>query len=511
VLSGLCAASAALLVGCVADGPCTETATCPPPVGTGSDAGSGIDGRDGSGDQFNRNDSSGPASDVSPEIKPDGIAPTDRTTSNEAQVDSSRDGTAPERDGIAPDSYERDSSEPDRADNRVDANSADAGGTDATIDDHFDVGAPTSDGGSNPIDVIGIPDSNQPPDASPGDVHSSDTSDAISTSDVVTGCNASTCSTGCCNATSQCVSAPSTAACGSGGATCQTCGSGQECNGTSCVCTPASCPNGCCDSMQRCVPLAAQNNATCGAGGTQCTSCGADQTCNGAGSCIVKTWCETQTIPSGVATADYRCLDFETGTLPTNSWVLTQAGGPILEVVTDQVKSAPYALHIFQSLNNEMEEGRAQLVWSAVGGFVSSVVLDADIFHRDTEGGGGDGKPDYMCVSIGALKACLTYRYSLSAKFSITVPSGASGPIGTGIPNWDVTGAIASQTWTHVQLQMSNGGNITFVVDGASQTFSTGVTVNSGATAVQLGGRLSVPGLDWGNVTLDNVAAFVRR
>jgi hypothetical protein len=107
-------------------------------------------------------------------------------------------------------------------------------------------------------------------------------------------CNTSAC-TGCCNAfTNQCDPGNTDTSCGSGGGPCRTCGTGQVCDGGSCLgtgCSRANCPTGCCGAGGCVSPPTA---AECGIDSSNCFDCTTllgshgvpvANTCSAGGSC----------------------------------------------------------------------------------------------------------------------------------------------------------------------------------------------------------------------------------
>jgi hypothetical protein len=291
--------------------------------------------------------------------------------------------------------------------------------------------------------------------------------------------------------------------CSSCAATMQAC---DKTNGQ-CTCTPASCPDGCC-SGSACVPYPNQGDSACGKSGAACAPCESGKYCDANGACLTSTWCKTQAIPSGIAAADYQCLDFDTGMPSTNIWMPTVKGeSGTLELVTDQVRSVPNSLHsVAWTTNPELfPSDVAHLTWRASGNLISAVTLATDAYFTETYGGYPNGYNDYLCVTMGGTKACLSYRYPNRDIFAITFPT-LSSPV----PVCDVTVLIEYLKWSHVEMTLSNTGVVTLSVNGAPMTCSSGVAISSGASSVQIGAESISPN-NWGDIRVDNVITYVRR
>lgn len=534
---------------CSDDTTCADTATCPP---SGDDGGSSPESGlpDRQPDRLDADDSSA-AADIRTDTNRDSAELADTRI-----VDGALDAGA----DVPP----RDTSGPGRGDVSTDALPADVSmdtrRADVAMDTSMDTPAPdiyvvdmsnesSVRGDSADIDAV---------DGRSIDVSTPDTSDSGGTVDVVVGCTPTTCPAGCCDSSNHCITTPSDAACGSGGAACKACGSGLECNGSSCVCTsssctagccsdavtclpfaqqsdgqcgagkacsscaaamqscnktnglctctPASCPAGCCDG-NACLPYANQNDSACGSGGATCGSCGAGKYCDSKGACLASTWCKTQVLPSGVMTEDYQCLDFDSGMPPANTWVPNVKETGVLELVTDQVRSTPNSLHsiAWATPPEVFAPDIAHLTWTSSGNLISSVNLATDAYFRETYGGYANGYVDYLCVTLGGTKACLSYRYPDSDTFSVTFPT-----LPPPKPFCDFSYKIDYQQWTHIEMSLSNNGVLTINADGTVMACPSGVTVSSGVSSVQIGAE-SIEPRNWGEVRLDNVVAYIRR
>jgi hypothetical protein len=206
--------------------------------------------------------------------------------------------------------------------------------------------------------------------------------------------------------------------------------------------------------------------------------------------------------------ADYQCLDFDTGMPPASVWVPNVKETGILELQTDQVRSVPNSLHSVAWTGNPdlFPPDIAHLTWDASGNLISAVTLATDAYFTETYGGYPNGYDDYLCVTMGGTKACLSYRWPLSSSiFAITFPT-----VGPPMPFCDISLNLFYQQWTHVEMTLSNSGVLTLSVDGATMTCSSGVAVSSGTSSVQIGAESISPG-NWGEIRLDNLVAYVRR
>jgi hypothetical protein len=264
------------------------------------------------------------------------------------------------------------------------------------------------------------------------------------------------------------------------------------------------------------VPYSGQSDTQCGAGGLACSACTSDKFCNASGGCDVKNWCRTQTIPAGVASGDYQCLDFDSGMPPSNVWVPTVQSFGILELATDQVQSVPNALHARSvptgGMTPAIPESIGQLAWGVSGALVSAVSITTDIYPLQLQGGAAS-RSDYLCLKIGALKGCLAYfdPNALGA-LSLVFPEGTSGP-GTGYPVCDIGPTLdaPAAAWTRITLRLSSAGLLSLTIGTKTVPCSANLTVSSGVTAVQLGAHGVIEGDNYGDAHFYNVVTYVER
>ncbi|HMI86060.1 MAG TPA: hypothetical protein VK550_18315 [Polyangiaceae bacterium] len=245
-----------------------------------------------------------------------------------------------------------------------------------------------------------------------------------------------------CNANGACSTPPPTS-CASG--VCNT-------QGTDClVCT---CPTGCCNTLAQCIPYSGQTNDTCGASGAMCAACGATKKCNASGGCIDKTWCDSQSVPSGVNPADFQCVDFDNGSLP-GAWSLKQAAAGAGSVSPIQAFSLPNSFYSKELDENLGANSAGTLTWTAVGSTpVTKVQMALEIYRVAFDGLPiyEGGRVDEACVSIGMVKACLYYQGVDGFGLAYQTSTGRvdCGSIGDLIPD----------AWNHVEMAISNSGPV---------------------------------------------------
>jgi len=299
-----------------------------------------------------------------------------------------------------------------------------------------------------------------------------------------------------CNASGQCPT-PATTNCPSG-----------VCNAQGTDCLVCTCPNGCCNSSAQCVAYADQANDRCGVGGVMCAACSSDKKCSKTSSgCIAKTWCDNQTVPSGVSAADFQCVDFDTGALPS-AWSLRQAAGGTGSVMPIQASSAPNSFYSKELDENNGANSAGTLTWNAIGsGSVTKITMALDIYRVAFDGLPlyEGGHVDEACVSIGMVKACLYYQ-------------GADGfglayQTATGRFDCGSVGDLNPSAWNHVEISISSSGpvelkrtNVDLICnnDGTSTFPSSAV----GIATVGVEGVGPVKNLD---AYYDNVVVTVRR
>ena len=236
--------------------------------------------------------------------------------------------------------------------------------------------------------------------------------------------------------------------------------------------------------------------------------CGTTSKCDGSGGCINKTWCDSQTIPSGVNVADYQCVDFDRGTLPS-AWTLKQVAGGMGAISSMQASSAPNSFYSLQVENGQGSGSAAALTWNGAGSAaVKSVTLGLDIWRVSVKGVPiyNGGWIDEFCVAIGSARAC--FNYEGINGFGVAYSSGG--------PRLSCGGTmdLYPNRWNHMELQISSTGPVELRgVDGAFLICNNdGTTVFPssvvGSAAVGLESVGSAAQLD---AYVDNVVLTVRR
>jgi hypothetical protein len=309
-----------------------------------------------------------------------------------------------------------------------------------------------------------------------------------------------------CNASGQCPT-PAVTDCASrvcrDATGCLVCQAGESVCGTACCAVG----DGCCGGM--CTGLGNRDN--CGSCGNMC---GLNQICNASRVCETQTWCSLQSRPSGVATADYQCLDFDTGMPPTNVWVPTVTGFGTLSLAIDDIKSVPNSLYAnTPGVNTGEPANEAYAVWTAQGNFVSAVTLSLDAIPRQTHGASG-GPVEYMCLSMGVIRGCIVYTlWAPTGVFTWALTfSNPNAPPSPSTPWYcEIAAVLDFNEWNHVDLKLTKDGVFTVGIDGVTSTCATNATINSGTTSVQLGAKGTPGEPQWGNIRYDNVVTYVQR
>jgi hypothetical protein len=189
-----------------------------------------------------------------------------------------------------------------------------------------------------------------------------------------------------------------------------------------------------------------------------------------------------QTVPSGVDLADYQCVDFDTGVLPS-AWTLTQAAGGTGAISTAQASSTTDS---FYSTSFPDADTAGTLTWSHAGTTpVTSVDLAVDVYRPSVSGdpGAWSGYIEEVCTAIGNARACLYYQ----------------GSTGFGVAYWNGTNRVSCGSvmdlqpgvWIRVELQIQSNGLIDMWFNGALKTNcnSSGIAFpssTSGSTTIGL-------------------------
>jgi hypothetical protein len=217
-----------------------------------------------------------------------------------------------------------------------------------------------------------------------------------------------------------------------------------------------------------------------------------------------------QTVPVGVAVADYQCADFDNGAFPS-AWTLTQTAGGTAVISGTQAHSLPWSFHP-SSIQDEPSVGA--LSWSKSGvGIVTRMDVSADVYRVYSKGfpGSWTGHIDLLCAGIGETRACLYYQGAPGFGVAYSTPtSRVNADTIADLPTSPTTGGA----WSHIELQISSSGAIDMWVNGALEVNYN----NNGAGFPASAMGTATVGLAQTGMTLgtadyyfDNVVAAVRR
>jgi hypothetical protein len=304
-----------------------------------------------------------------------------------------------------------------------------------------------------------------------------------------------------------CVDTQTSAAhCGGCGKTCSgTCNAGSCCAAGNSVCSGVCCSagQGCCGSPAACTQL--DNPTNCGSCGNTCAN---GQICNASKQCETLTWCAMQPLPPGVGSADYQCVDFDKGSLPTN-WSLTQTGSGAAAISSMQGHSLPNAFR-----TTVLGLGTGTLSWSTTGtSAVTRMDLTFQIWRPYSKGNPGDWGGAYIdlaCVRIGSGGACLTYQGTSGFSVQFVTAGGRLPAVGkiADLDNTQTTGGA----WTHLELQFYQNGLFELRRNGALDLSESWQPVPMSASAsATIGTAASSDMVLAGDFSYDNVVAAARR
>jgi hypothetical protein len=225
-------------------------------------------------------------------------------------------------------------------------------------------------------------------------------------------------------------------------------------------------------------------------------------------------------IPSGVAVADYQCLDFESGLPPASTWPPTQTNGGAIAITQVRAASLPNSLSTVVPIADDFATaGTAILSFSAVGSTaVSSVSVSASL---STVPMGGvpapwTGAVDLLCAVFGSTSACLQYTRGANTDFATNYTGLLIEYRFTGGPAFfgqcQVTGTLPSGVWTPVDLRLTSASAIEIFINGTSAA-GTCTTPILGDTvgSVEVGLQAHAVTTIGQTVYYDNVVAVVRR
>ena len=173
--------------------------------------------------------------------------------------------------------------------------------------------------------------------------------------------------------------------------------------------------------------------------------------CNGALS--PESWCDQQTIPAGIETDDWQCLDFDEG-LPESPWV--QDGGSV-EVEMTEFVSSPSSINIDAGVYR----------WNVTGSSsITSVTISADIQKAPWPAQPppwSDGV-NLICIQLGNASDCFQFQHMsgfndrfLFEKIPATIQ----------IPEECEITFDTSTNWVHVDFIITQS-SVDVLLDGAS-------------------------------------------
>ncbi|HMI88771.1 MAG TPA: hypothetical protein VK550_32050, partial [Polyangiaceae bacterium] len=337
-------------------------------------------------------------------------------------------------------------------------------------------------------------------------------------------CDSMSC-TGCCDGNKECkTNGPLT--CGTSGAPCAMCTATQQCSGSGqCVCNAASCSTGCCVG-DTCVPYTGQSDTSCGTGGMMCGQCAAGKSCSKSNNACV-TWCGTKAIPSGVAAADYQCVDFDVGLPAQSTWARVTAATGTLALSTTKASSPPNSLQTVapapDGVNQVPREGYLQWTVPGTASTIKSVSVAAAINPVvPSFSPAWTDEVDVLCVGFPGSgitsRACLAYTYASNKPWNTSYTGlfvhytyflGDAGYTG----ECAVAGNFGTNLWTNAELRIDmTTGTIDALIDGASSPCTTQMAPSPDTQAFFNVGSLSGTYVDFAwSAQFDNVIAFLRR
>jgi hypothetical protein len=257
-----------------------------------------------------------------------------------------------------------------------------------------------------------------------------------------------------------------------------------------------------------------------------CGSCAAGKTCSKSNNACV-TWCGTKTIPSGVAAADYQCIDFEPGLPAQTTWARMTATTGTLMLSTTRASSAPNALQTVAPAPDGVNQvpREAYLQWTVPGtaSTIKSISVSAAISPVvPAFSPSWTDEVKLLCVRFPGSgiesRVCLTYTYGANKPWSQMYTGllvnyqyflGDAGYT----DECPVTGNFGTNLWTNAELRVDmTTGTIDGILDGVSSPCPTQVAPSPDTQAFFQVGSLSGSYVDFAwSAHFDNVVALVRR
>ncbi|MDP9002726.1 MAG: hypothetical protein M3O46_21770 [Myxococcota bacterium] len=295
------------------------------------------------------------------------------------------------------------------------------------------------------------------------------------------------------------------------------CTSIQQCTNGSCIpiCNAASCVSGCCSGAV-CLAHAGQSASMCGTAGATCSTCAPGNTCQGGVCGPPPTWCGQQAIPSGVAAADYQCVDFDKGLPPTTTWGQTQAQGGTLSLSTALASSAPTSLLTsVPAATDATTSGTASLSWTDIGATAVTGATVTAAINPVAVGGllaPWTGSISILCVTFNASPsshACLEYTINASSARELDIVYAlVNGAAVAG--KCVVAGAFTPGLWNQVSLSWAASGVSATVSGTTTPCGVVGPPPTTSATATFGPAASAVTSVGW-SVYYDSVVAYMQR
>lgn len=295
------------------------------------------------------------------------------------------------------------------------------------------------------------------------------------------------------------------------------CTSIQQCANGSCIpiCNPTSCASGCCSGAV-CLAYTGQSASMCGTAGVTCSTCTPGNTCQGGLCGPPPTWCGLQAIPSGVAAADYQCVDFDKGLPPTTTWVQTQAQGGMLSLSTALASSAPSSLLTsVPAAADTTTSGTASLSWTDIGATAVTGATVTAAINPVAVGGvlqPWTGSISILCVTFNASPsshACLEYTINASSAPELDIVYVLIN--GAAVSGRCVAaGAFTAGLWNPVSLSWTASGVSATVSGTRTPCDAVGPPPTTSATATFGPAASAVTSVGW-SVYYDSVVAHMQR
>ncbi len=232
------------------------------------------------------------------------------------------------------------------------------------------------------------------------------------------------------------------------------------------------------------------------------------------------TWCNLQTIPSGVATADYQCVDFDQGLPSSSIWPQTLANSGTATLTNARASSTPSSLIVtVPSAAAYTSAATASMSWSDVGSTaLKGVSLAADFSPATVSGvpAPWTGNVALLCVSFGSGRACLNYTSGADTEFQTAYTGYYIEALYTGGSavryECAVTATLTANLWTRVELRVTaSSGAIQVFFGGSAVGTCTGAFDADTVSVSTVGLRVTAATTTSWTSYYDNVVAAVSR